>query len=395
MYEAPEFQVRGGVPNVLRKLEAGEDVTVAFYGSSITWEEGWRPLTHAWLATNWPAATVRAVEAAVGGTNSELGVFRLEQDVLRFDPDLVFVEFATNDSSREPGPMRHDMENIVRKIRRHNPCCDICFVYTVGRPAVDMLLDGKCPQSVTVHEEVAAHYDLPSVWMGVPVAKMIAAGEMVYTGQEADKRAAEAAGKLVFSRDSCHPWPGGAYVYLQAIVHAFAAMAEVSASGPVELPEPLDADLWEDARFVPLTEGTLVGDWTELTDPADWPQSPWNLTRLPTLYRVSGAGSGIDVCFTGTVIGFFQLLGADCGRLEGTLDGRPIDVPAIHAGCWRPVGMVVARGLEPGEHSLSLRLSDTPPDKSAVISKSDSPARIFAPNDWLPAAIMIAGSIRK
>ena len=38
----------------------------------------------------------------MGGTGSDLGVFRLQHDVLRQRPDLVFIEFAVNDAGALP-----------------------------------------------------------------------------------------------------------------------------------------------------------------------------------------------------------------------------------------------------------------------------------------------------
>ena len=37
------------------------------------------------------------VDAAIGGTGSQLAAFRLQRDVLDYEPDLVFLDFALND----------------------------------------------------------------------------------------------------------------------------------------------------------------------------------------------------------------------------------------------------------------------------------------------------------
>lgn len=37
------------------------------------------------------------MDAAIGGTGSQLGAFRLKRDVSRFHPDLVFLDFTVND----------------------------------------------------------------------------------------------------------------------------------------------------------------------------------------------------------------------------------------------------------------------------------------------------------
>jgi lysophospholipase L1-like esterase len=77
-------------------------VTVAYLGGSITAMNGWRNKTTDWLRTTYPGATFKEIHAAIGGTGSDLGVFRLGRDVLAHKPDLLFVEFATNDGGQPP-----------------------------------------------------------------------------------------------------------------------------------------------------------------------------------------------------------------------------------------------------------------------------------------------------
>src|SRR5260221_612405 len=91
------LQSRTGLPNFFAKVHAGKPVTVAYFGGSITAANGWRPKTFAWLHERYPKVAFTEVNAAIGGTGSDLGAFRLGHDVLSHKPDLVFVEFAVND----------------------------------------------------------------------------------------------------------------------------------------------------------------------------------------------------------------------------------------------------------------------------------------------------------
>ena len=88
---------RDGLGNVLAKLEAGKEVRIAYFGGSITAADGWRPKTLAWFRRQFPKAKIQEINATIGGTGSDLGVFRYRQDVLQHKPDLVFVEFSVND----------------------------------------------------------------------------------------------------------------------------------------------------------------------------------------------------------------------------------------------------------------------------------------------------------
>ena len=56
-------------------------------------------------------------DAAIGGTGSQLGVFRLERDVLRRKPDLVFLDFTANDDIDSDNPETlASYESLVRRI---------------------------------------------------------------------------------------------------------------------------------------------------------------------------------------------------------------------------------------------------------------------------------------
>lgn len=110
------------------KAKAGEDVTIAFIGGSITQGAGAIPINtecYAYktflglceLAGKGKEENIHYVKAGVGGTPSELGMLRYERDVLRngsVTPDIVVVEFAVNDAGDETGGECYD--SLVRKI---------------------------------------------------------------------------------------------------------------------------------------------------------------------------------------------------------------------------------------------------------------------------------------
>ena len=96
----------------IEKAKAGEDVTVAFIGGSITQGAGAIPIQSTCYARLAYEAfckrfaqneNVHYTKAGVGGTPSELGMIRYERDVLGSGamPDIVVVEFAVNDEGDE------------------------------------------------------------------------------------------------------------------------------------------------------------------------------------------------------------------------------------------------------------------------------------------------------
>lgn len=101
------------VKRMLDKAKAGEEITVAFIGGSITQGAGAIPInTKCYAYRTWEkmketfgcGENIHFVKAGVGGTPSELGMIRFERDVLRdgqVKPDLVVIEFAVNDEGDE------------------------------------------------------------------------------------------------------------------------------------------------------------------------------------------------------------------------------------------------------------------------------------------------------
>lgn len=114
------------VKRVLEKLRAGEDVTVAYLGGSITQGAGAVPIQEMCYARRSfeglcaryaGGGHTRYIKAGVGGTPSQLGMLRYDRDITRDgaeQPDLVVVEFAVNDEGDETGGVCY--ESLVKKL---------------------------------------------------------------------------------------------------------------------------------------------------------------------------------------------------------------------------------------------------------------------------------------
>ncbi|MFZ2658714.1 MAG: SGNH/GDSL hydrolase family protein [Victivallales bacterium] len=99
-----------------RKAQAGEALSVVFFGGSLTYganasdplKASIRGLMARYLTEKYPKAHFTFNDAAIGGTGSDLGLFRLERDVLSKKPDLVFLDFTVND-----GYDQKDVESLI------------------------------------------------------------------------------------------------------------------------------------------------------------------------------------------------------------------------------------------------------------------------------------------
>ena len=93
-----------GINNITRKLKVDKSATIAYLGGSVTGgfgssnaaELSWRALSGKHFIKRFPEAEINLINAGIGGTGSGYGLFRLERDVLKYNPDLVFIEFAFN-----------------------------------------------------------------------------------------------------------------------------------------------------------------------------------------------------------------------------------------------------------------------------------------------------------
>ena len=75
------------------------------------------------MEVQYPEARFTYIDGAIGGTGSDLGVFRLQRDCLVYKPDLVFLDFSANDDIYADGPEKlATYESLVRRILVEGNC---------------------------------------------------------------------------------------------------------------------------------------------------------------------------------------------------------------------------------------------------------------------------------
>ncbi len=400
--KAQELKVRGGLPNFLAKLRADQEIRIAYLGGSITAQPGWRVKTTAWIRDRFPKSKVVEINASLGGTGSELGVFRIDRQVIPHSPDLLFVEFAVNDSVVPPKQIQETMEGIVRKVWRANPRTDLCFVYTMKQDMLATLQEGKFPPSASAMERVADHYGIPSIHLGVETVSLERQGELVFQGPKPvfPEEGAGGDAKIVFSPDGVHPYPSSGHVlYFQAIQRSMHAIGKVgSEAGEHVLAKPLMEDNWEDAKMISLEQIALSSGWKRL-DPADFELVRRFQGTLPVLYRADEPGDSIVFQFKGTDLRIFDLMGPDCGSVLVEVDDRPaVSHLRFDSYCvsYRIGALPVATGLPNQVHRVRLTIDSESPDKKAILSRlgnsMDDPKR-FEGVAWYASAILLRGSM--
>ncbi len=162
--------------NTYYKLTTEKKLNVAYFGGSVTGgtdgTDGycWASETTKWLKSNFPNAQITELNNAWGGTSAFWGYFRMNEDntgsdgnLVKFNPDLIFIEFSINDAYAHLTEMQSSyyMEGIVKKLREANPKVDIVIVFVT-----DKSNQGKEHKNILGHKVVAEHYGIPTINVG-------------------------------------------------------------------------------------------------------------------------------------------------------------------------------------------------------------------------------------
>ena len=163
------------IKRVLKKAEAGEQVTLAYLGGSITQgslsstpDTCYAAQVTKWWRESYPQTEFVYINAGIGGTTSQFGAARVESDVLAYEPDFVIVEFSVNDDNSLF--FRETYEGLVRKIYSSATRPAVLLVhnvfYATGTNAQDQ------------HETIGRYYNIPCVSMKTSVYQSVAQGKL-------------------------------------------------------------------------------------------------------------------------------------------------------------------------------------------------------------------------
>lgn len=150
----------------MKKAEAGEPVTIAVLGGSITQgtisngakdsqlktKNCYAEIFFSWWRETFPNSKVTVVNAGIGATDSYLGVHRVQEDVLDFHPDVVLIEYSVNDAGTNT--YKNTYDNLVYKVATSEDA-----------PAVLLLFMGQTnlASAQNQHQLVGFNYELPMV----------------------------------------------------------------------------------------------------------------------------------------------------------------------------------------------------------------------------------------
>ncbi|XHR30971.1 MAG: SGNH/GDSL hydrolase family protein [Chthoniobacteraceae bacterium] len=312
---------------VFTQARQGDSLCCVFLGGSITQSgEGW---IGGWLREQFPKSRVSIVNSGMSATGSGLGVFRLERDVIAYQPDLVAIEYCVNDGDQTDEETIRYMESIIVRLKkRPNP------------PAI-IILEAAAKRGVNLarHRRVAQHYELAEVDLQKAVdARLKESGEPWET----------------YFSDAVHPNASGNKFYSQSIAKALAPYAEGSSTKlrqkpAVALPAPLSAQpLLLDGRMVSLSNFTA--EWKRENSLPFW----WNRFFQGVL-SADKPGTRLTIPVHGTFIGLFYAMEKSYGTFFASVDeALPQHIAANSRGGYSY--SLIGKDLAPGEHRLSVTL---------------------------------------
>lgn len=396
--ELKELHIRKGLPNFFGKIQKGDSIRVAYLGGSITAQPGWRILSLEWMKEEFPQANFKEINAAIGGTGSNFGVFRLHEHVLQFNPDLLFVEFAVNDDGAASERVIRAMEGIVRQTWEVNSYIDICFVYTIKGDFLETETNGQLPKSAQAMEKVADKYGIPSVNFGFEVAQQVKQGNLVFSNPDST----EINGVPVFCPDRVHPYvETGHQIYKTVLARSFEKIqkGKVAKTHRHRLPKPLNQEYFSDTKMLDFKNARLSNNWESIPVKDDERFKGFG-RFLDHVGSACNTGETISVHFKGKAIGVYDIMGPDAGKVAVEIDGEPRDtLSRFDKYCtYRRMNFVIIDKLEDKEHHVIFKVIAEPFDKRSILTKRedfDQYPEKYKENCWHVGKILLDGELIK
>ncbi|RYC70099.1 SGNH/GDSL hydrolase family protein [Spirosoma sordidisoli] len=363
-----EATYRAGLPNFFHKIQSGQTSKVAYLGGSITRaDQGWRDQTVSWLKDQYPHAKFEQIMAAIGGTGSDFGAYRLRQHVLQHKPDLVFVEFAVNDHGKTAQQVKASMEGIVRQIWKADRHTDICFVYTFQKVQLPFYQNKTFPVSTSAMETIADQYQIPSICLALPAIQLIEAGKMVIQG-----KASEQPDKIVFSGDGVHPYvETGHKLYAETVERHLLRMEPNSKVQKHPLPKSLISDNLQNVALLTVDKLEKSKGW-HLVDSVVTGKPYASL--MPPVYASADTADYITISFRGNTLGLVDVIGPGTGQIVVRVDNDPPRyINRFDEYCtYYRMSYTLISGLSDGKHTASIRVSPTKLDKASILAKRNN-----------------------
>lgn len=334
----------GNTSKMKEKLEAamnGEELNISYLGGSITEGVGasdetcWAYLTYQHITEKFGTGdNVNYNNAGLSGTPSKLGILRLQRDVLNYDPDICFVEFAVNDGSESD--YQNAYESIIRTLIENDVAVVLVFAVTEeGHSCQDYFMQSQ-----------GEYYDLPMISYRDAITYMFDNGQMTWSD---------------FSDDQSHPNTYGHSLVAEMVNNYFDTVMDQEAQEYVYPESSINsvpqygAELYENDSLSPDSEGSwsegstinsFTNGWCHKADAGENEPIVFNITakRIYLIYHTNSYGN------LGTA--HFEIYA------DGELTGE-YDINGITSGGWgNPETFNLILGTELKDYEIRVTMSE-------------------------------------
>lgn len=303
------------------RARAGEPLSVVFWGGSLTWganasdpnRTSYRGLMADYLRQKYPKSSFTFHDAAIGGTGSDLGLFRLERDVLDRDPDLVFLDFTVNDGLYAANPRRAaSYETLLREMISRGILVEIVAMGNreVANPAYDITKLGIYQN----HLKLADAYQT-------------ALGDTILRLQSTARKDPGIL-DVLYPFDNIHPDDPGYRVFFEAARDGFEAAIKEKRVNRV--PEsPLSPDLYVHRkrillRDLPLPKGWKLSKTYRTSLWFDGLSSRWMGDVVLCDINDKNIVEPLKISFEGTLVALFGEANEEGLGFRVLIDGQPV-----------------------------------------------------------------------
>ena len=215
----------------INKMRNGISQTFAYIGGSITvgetakamdnknHQKGYAYYSYSWMKEHYDRDyNSKFINASISGTDSCIATVRLEKDVLQYHPDVVFLEFAANNSTSS-----FDQKSYESLIRR--------LLLQEQKPAVILVFSAHdwCAGNINTYmKSMGSHYHIPMFSFYDAMSQVC--GNMAYERTDPIFK--------FFTDDGTHPNDQGHKLYAKTMVYTLRALVESSNTNEYSMPNP-------------------------------------------------------------------------------------------------------------------------------------------------------------
>lgn len=353
-------------------IDPTKDLRVVYFGDSQTEGKYYTKNLDASLSLQREisGASYTSYNAGVGGTAIHLGMYRLDSDVIAYNPDLVFVEFYPNDwnisgQNKEDNNSKQELANLIsyheNVIKRLNALDHVPVIIYMN--PMQESENGEISHNSQVVEMLSGlleHYNIPCMNFDEYARSLIASGEKTWDNFRIAKNNVhftEEGGKI------CAEWMYGLLTEQQS-EYVRRPVLNASDYQSVKYAAP---------KLIPVTYAQHDSTWKKLSvdtvTEGYW--YPVTGEPFPKGYIASNVnGAEMTFTFKGTSLYVYTLIGPQGGKAEYEIDGvytGTIDTYTNTKSMYKSAKKVKT-GLENKEHTVTLKVTEPNANASGAIN---------------------------